>query len=262
MEKPEPLNELQEKREELLKRRDRFQRVFYTFLAVGVAMLILGPGLAWRFSADGSLSIVPIIFLLYGIMPLTLLPFARVRLRNAEEDLQDLDFQIDLERYEVSPRESRAEKMLRINSLQIRRYHDVNITQNIWVFTLGVFCMLLGVGILAGTLWFIGTYAESLDTKIISGALGAVGTVLVNYIAAIYLRMHATANRNLGDFHSKLVDTYQILFSNLVASRIEDAELRQQTLASVAIAVAKSEPEAKNKSEMTEKANKRLKSNG
>jgi len=86
--------------------------------------------------------------LLYALMPLAMLPTYRIRLRQVENDIYELDFQIDLQEFEVSKQESRAEKILRLNDFQLRRYYDLNIRQNSWVFGLGVFCIVLGIGVI------------------------------------------------------------------------------------------------------------------
>lgn len=50
-----------------------------------------------------------------------------------------------------------------------------------------------------------------------------------------YLKMHASASQHLGSFHERLVDTHQTLLANLVASRIEDEKLREETLSKLAL---------------------------
>jgi len=64
---------------------------------------------------------------------------------------------------------------------------------------------------------------------------------MTNYIAAIYLKMHASATNILASFHSRLVETHQLLFGNLLASRIEDDKIRWQTLSQLALNVSKHE---------------------
>jgi hypothetical protein len=158
----------------------------------------------------------------------------RARLRSFEQDLQELDFQ----QFDVSISESRAEKILRLNSFQLRRYHDINLQQNTWVFSLGVLCILLEIAVIGVNFYLVIAVAHDLDAKINIGVLGAIGSLLTNYIAAIYLKMHSGATANLAAFHGKLVDTHQTLFGNLVASRIEDDKLRGDTLSKLALYVA------------------------
>jgi len=139
-----------------------------------------------------------------------------------------------LQQFEVGREESRAEKILRINQLQLRRYYDMNLSQNFWVFSLGVFCILLGVSVIALSLYLVLGAGLATDTKIIVASLGGVGSILANFVAAIYLRMNTSASQNLAAFHSRLAETNQLLLANLLASRIQNDEQRWRTLAELA----------------------------
>lgn len=237
------LQQLQKKRDELSDRRQRFQRLYYTALALAVMGLVAFPLLGWRYRDSPMVALI----VLYGITPLATLPMFRARVRAVEEDLQELDFQIDLQQFDVSIAESRAEKILRLNSFQLRRYHDINLQQNTWVFSLGLFCILLGIAVIGVTFYLVVSVAQTRDSKLITGALGAIGSLMTNYIAAIYLKMHSGATANLASFHNKLVDTHQLLFGNLVASRIENDKLRGDTLSKLALQVAGAKSESTSK---------------
>jgi hypothetical protein len=163
----------------------------------------------------------------------------RVRVRSAEEDIQAIDFEIDLQQFEVNARETRAEKILRLNQLQLRRYYDLNLSQNRWVFILGVLCIVLGVTIIAATLWLVTRTNIAFNEKVVIAALGAVGSILTNFVATIYLKMHSAATGSLEAFHSKLVDSDSLLLGNLVASRIEDETKRWSTLSELALLIVK-----------------------
>ena len=81
--------------------------------------------------------------------------------------------------------------------------------------------------------------ATSFDiwTKGIVAVVGAVGTILVNYVAAIFLKMHTAAATALGEFHERLVGTHRLFLANVLASRISDDTKRQDTLADLAKAI-------------------------
>jgi hypothetical protein len=186
-------------------------------------------GLSW-------FSVLPVV---YGGGVVALLPMYRVRVRSAEEDIQAIDFEIDLQQFEVNARETRAEKILRLNQLQLRRYYDLNLSQNRWVFILGVLCIVLGVTIIAATLWLVTRTNIAFNEKVVIAALGAVGSILTNFVATIYLKMHSAATGSLEAFHSKLVDSDSLLLGNLVASRIEDETKRWSTLSELALLIVK-----------------------
>ena len=171
-----------------------------------------------------------------------------LRVRDFDADIQELDFQIDLQQFVVSPMESRAEKILHINDFQLRRYYDLNLSQNFWVFSLGVLCIVLGVGVIAATLYLVLRVASTLQAQVVTAILGGTGALFTNVIAAIYLRMNTSAADNLAAFHTKLVETNRLLLANLLASRVEDATRRDATLAALAVGLTGGSPEETRKS--------------
>ncbi len=229
MENNQTIGQLREKRERLVKRRLLAQRIYYGLLITILGLLILAP-LAW--ATEGNL-ILPLFSLLYLLSFVPFIAFARTRLRNIDEEIQTLDFEIDLQQYEVSIPERRAEKILRIHQAQLRRYYDLNLSQNVWLFAIGVFCIVLGAVVIGLTFYWVTNKSGILAEKIIVACIGGVGAILTNFIAAIYLRMHSTASESLNVFHSKLVESQELLLSNLLASGIEDDQKRWDTLAEI-----------------------------
>jgi hypothetical protein len=168
-------------------------------------------------------------------MVLAMLPSLRLRLRQIENDIQELDFRIDLQEFDASQSERRAEKILRLSDFQLRRYYDLNLSQNSWIFRLGIFCILLGVAVIGTTLFLVVRMDAPYETKVITAVLGSIGAILTNFVAAIYLQMNTAATKNLAAFHSRLVETHRLLLGNLLASRIEDNEKRWDTLSQLSL---------------------------
>ena len=177
--------------------------------------------------------------LLYVIASITFMFVFSMQLRQANEELQDIDFEIDLLKYSASPQERRAEKLLHISNIQLRRYYSLNLSQNIWIFCLGIFCIFIGVAVIGVTFYLLLQIANDTETKIISAVLGSIGSLLVNYVAVIYLKIHAKAASNLSLFHSRLVETNQMLLANLLASHIDDEARRWNTISQLSINVGK-----------------------
>jgi hypothetical protein len=116
---------------------------------------------------------------------------AGARVKNLTEQIQDLDFEINLERYRSGDRETRAEKLLRINTTQLRRYYDVNLQHNQWMFGLGIGCILLGVVMIGSTVGLIVSFhGMPQEEKIIAAVLGGMGSFLSNFVAVMYLKMN------------------------------------------------------------------------
>jgi hypothetical protein len=133
----------------------------------------------------------------------------------------------------------RPEKIMRLNDLYLQRHYKLNINQNVWVFGLGIACIILGLSIIIGTIYVVIFVAPDLSTRMITAIVGSVGALLSSYVAAIYLKMHAAASSHLGSFHTRLVETQQLLLGNLLASRIEDDNKRWETLSELALNMAK-----------------------
>lgn len=240
--------ELDEKKTHFLERRKRIQRMYFLCLAMGIIFISIGLGQLLAdilCDAEVTLRLLPqqlcLILLIYGIMMIcAVAPMTRARLRTVEEEIQDIEFETDLLRLKATPEESRAEKLLRMNQLQLRRYYDLNLSQNSWIFGVGIVCILLGAGITGVTVYLLtspGSAALELEEKVVLGLLGAVGTILTDYVAAIYLKMHSTTSESLNTFHSKLVSTNTLFLANLIASRIDDVGKREDTLSKLAMSV-------------------------
>jgi MFS family permease len=245
---------LNKRKDILLKGQKRIQGYYYLCLALGIIFISMGLGQLCTYILFDTEYIfvifgvvmpksLSLILLIYGIvMVVALAPMTRTRLRSVEEEIKDIEFERDLLRFEAKPEESRAEKLLRMSQYQLRRYYDLNLGQNYWIFVVGILCILLGVGIIGVTLYLL-TSPDSpaatleLKEKVVLGFLGAVGTVLTDYIAAIYLKMHSAAVESLTNLHSKLVSTNKLFLANLIASRINDEEKRWDTFAKLSLSI-------------------------
>lgn len=231
----EKKNYLEERVAELKARRRKVQSTFYIAIFMSLTLMVIAPVFVW--SSDISSRIAPLI-LAYIIIPVGMLPILRGRIRDIEQEIREVEFEIDLQQFERTQIETKAEKTLRLNDAQLQRYYSLNLSQNTWVFVVGIGCMLLGLTLVAATMYLVINHAENLDSKIITATLGGVGTLLTSYVAAIFLKMHASATQHLGGFHSRLVDTHQILLASVVASRISDETLRERTFSELSLRVA------------------------
>lgn len=225
---------------ELKNRRKKLQSIYYALTGLTIALLVSAPFYFAYFYKKNNL-ISAIIPLSYGLMFLGMLLFYKARLRDIEAELQELELESDLLRYEVSNIESRAEKLLRINQTQLRRYYELTLSQNIWIFIVGILCILLGIILIGITLYLIINKITTENEKIIVAITGIIGSLFTNFVAAIYLKMHASASKNLSSFHERLVETHQLLLGNLIASRIENNKIRWETLSKLALKIAESD---------------------
>ena len=167
------------------------------------------------------------IFILYALMPFAILPSYYQRIKQYENRLQEIDLSIDIEKFKIGTEISYAEKTLRLHNNQLKKYYDLNLRQNSWIFILGICCIIIA------TFYFITEYTKDDTSKIITGVLGGISAIMINYIAALYLKINATVSDNLKEFHSRLVDTHKILMGNVIAAKIENRELKDLTYSSI-----------------------------
>jgi hypothetical protein len=135
------LQPLRQRREELLEQHRTAQAHYYWCVGFLLACLFAGILCWWWYSGYNAYSttVVIVAFLMAGLASgLAALPMFRASLRDAKTDIENIEFRIDLSSYPASAREARAEQLLRLNDMQLRRYYDLNLSQNRWVFGLGI----------------------------------------------------------------------------------------------------------------------------
>jgi hypothetical protein len=78
---------------------------------------------------------------------------------------------------------------------------------------------------------------KTFSDKILIGVLGAIGAILSNFVAVIFVKMYSETIKSLTEFHNRLVITHYLHFSNFLVSKIRDERLREETLSKLAIEI-------------------------
>ncbi len=199
----------------------------------------LGAGLiaVCLFMAFNHHSTTAVVCLFFGLLFLAFGIAMGAGHNEAEEEISRLEGEIELYS-DPDDYEKRAQKLLRLNQDQLRRYYKQNLSQNSKVFVVGVVCILLGIAVIGGTLYALIRIGQAAwQEKLIVGAVGAVGAILTNYVAAIYLKMHAAISASLTVFHSKLVESDRLYLANLLVAAIPGQEKRCEAFAAVSMAL-------------------------
>ena len=181
--------------------------------------------------------LISIYGVLLGFVAFTAAAIKRVDLISLQQDKEELEFEIDLDREQVRPEQRRAEKYLWHYKRQLRRYHDLNLKQNVTNSAIGLSAIVLGI-LIAVAAAYIAIYAVSTkEARIIVAILGGNSSVLLTYLAAIYVKMHAAtpAARN---FNSSSLEIQQMLLGDLMASQIENPQIRERTISKIALNLA------------------------
>ena len=113
---------------------------------------------------------------------------------------------------------AKAEAALQVNRLHLKAYNDQVRGQGKVIFWVGVGCIAVGFGIIIAGFPYV-TSDRDVDDKIVVAALSAVGGVIANFIAVIYLRMFSETLKAVGQFHSRMVGTHNLYFADYLATK-------------------------------------------
>lgn len=160
-------------------------------------------------------------------------------------ELQEIENELDLLSISHLSLEERSEKLFKHHHLELKRYYDENLKQSSWIFVVGIVCILIGFAIIGITLYFlIANSSNELENKIIVASVGAIGAILSNFIAVIYLKMHSEAVKSLTEFHNRFVNTHHFYFSNFLLSKIQNEDKREDALVELALKINGISPKA------------------
>jgi hypothetical protein len=188
-------------------------------------------------------NIIYLLIALYigGISVIYLFNLYRYKVRKLEIKSEELELKFDKELIQTAHHkiERSAMILLKKNHFQLRRYYDINLHQTKGIFYLGIFCILLGVAVISGTLYLISSSSRAWEEKVVMGILGAVGGFLTNYVAAIYFKMHGAITESLTTFYEKLVTNHNLFLANVLVSKIDKQYNRDRAFENLAVAIAK-----------------------
>lgn len=222
----EQIKRLNEEKEKINKLRTKRKKLFPLVLILGFSLFGLSFLLAHDY--DKSFQIVAIvysfIFIAFGFY---LKPSKDSLLRVLQ-----IDNEIDLLNTSVESIEKKAEKLFRNHQFELKSYYDQTLTHSSQIFYIGIASIIVGFIIIGITIYYFITSGSSIDLndKIVIASLSAVGNILTGYIGAIYLKMFSEISKSLNEFHSKLVLTHNLHFTNYLAAKIKEDDIRNETI--------------------------------
>jgi len=163
------------------------------------------------------------------------------RLSDRQQETRELRDQHDLHDLLDEERERRAQKQFQVHSHQLRRYYEQALRQRGVIFSIGVLCIGAGFGIIISAGLLIWLSDAELSEQIVVASLGAVGGILGNFVAVMYLNMFKETIKSIGAFHDRLVFTNHLHFANVLAAKVTDDTMRDGVLAEMAQAMAASD---------------------
>ncbi|MFZ7934903.1 TRADD-N-associated membrane domain-containing protein [Bacillus thuringiensis] len=190
-------------------------------------------------------------FLLITIMGFTLLgmfcffyPLMKPSNKYITE-FQEIENELNLLSISYSSLEERSETLFKHHHFELKRYYDENLKQSSWIFFVGIVCIVIGFAIIGITLYFlIANSSNELENKLIVASVGAIGAILSNFIAVIYLKMHSETVKSLTEFHNRFVNTQHFYFGNFLLSKIQNEDKREDALVELALKINGISPKA------------------
>jgi hypothetical protein len=205
-------------------RRQRLKK--YSAAAILVAAVSgMGGGFAFVSADFAKFALLILLYsgglLAYGV-------WARMESSSLFKDIEAIRGQQDLEQMLAGEElERRAMKLFQVHSQQLKRYYDQALRQRGLIFFTGIFCIVAGFAVIAVAFVLLrsATPAGSLE-KILVASLGAIGGILGNFIAVVYLRMFTETVQSIGTFHDRLVATHHLHFANFLVSKVTNDDSR------------------------------------
>lgn len=238
---------LEERKKKLQQKKSSRQSLIKTHLFLGIANTFLVLALLYysegmiKDSVLGRYTEVILGLIAGGMVIVSMVNFlAPLRLSLTEyiTELQEIENELDLLSISYSSLEERSEKLFKHHHLELKRYYDENLKQSSWIFVVGIACILIGFIIIGTTLYFLMiNNSNELENKIIVASVGAIGAILSNFIAVIYLKMHSEAVKSLTEFHNRFVNTHHFYFSNFLVSKIQNEDKREDAFVELALKI-------------------------
>jgi hypothetical protein len=146
-----------------------------------------------------------------------------------------LESDLEIEEAKNLPETDRAEKLLKNHRYELQRYAAQTLQQNRWIFAVGLLCLGAGFTAIVVTFYLIrSSGGANFQEKVLIAAIGAVGSILANFVGAVYLRMFSEITKAATGVHGKLVAAHNLYFADLLCSRITEPKIRQETYAAMA----------------------------
>jgi hypothetical protein len=157
-----------------------------------------------------------------------------------QAEIRDLKNELDLLSISEASIQQRAEKLFKLHQYELEKYYDQTLRQSARIFAVGIISIFAGFAVIGLTFYLVGFRFEhaAASGKIIVSTLGAAGALLANFVGAIYVKMFSDTLASLTEFHNRLVLTHHLHFGNFLSAKIGDESLRNETLATMASALA------------------------
>lgn len=147
-------------------------------------------------------------------------------------ELSIIEDDIFLEEIKGLSHEEKALKQLTKKQVDIERYHSLNLAHTKSIFRIGVFIILIGIGIIIATIISVLFVRETVQFIVITS--GFIGGLLVNSVGAVFILMYSKTIESAQEYQDNMVKTANTYLGNVLVSQIENEKLREETLSAMA----------------------------
>jgi hypothetical protein len=180
-----------------------------------------------------------LIFIILGPSTIILLMFIKdLEITVKEEEILEINDEIELLETSENEYDKIAKKQFQRHQKEVKRYYDINLKHLKYLFPIGVGIILLGVTIIIiSVILFIN------EKNGIQMLIGSVSGILIDFIGVIFIQMYTETVKMSLKFHDKLINSNNILFVNILITKIKNQDLQDKTLSEVAKIISKGNDE-------------------
>ena len=140
--------------------------------------------------------------------------------------------------------QKKAEVLFLNNQKNLKRYYDINIQHLKGLLPLGILSILLGVGIIIITMVL---FRKDGDIQILPLIIGAVSSLVVDSVGALFIFMYNNIINNSLKFHNSLTETNDVFLAHVLAAKINDTTKRDKILSEMVKILSTPKPKTETK---------------
>lgn len=156
-----------------------------------------------------------------------------------------IDDEVFLNEIKEMDLEERALRQLTKKQADLDRYHVLNLFHTKLIFIIGVLIIIVGICVIIGTLITAFISRNSVDNILLIA--GFAGGILINFIGAVFIAMYTKTVDTANKYQAGLVEATNAYLGNVLASQIDEQQLREQTLSIMAKELVSCKQETNNR---------------
>lgn len=154
------------------------------------------------------------------------------RISDIEVSIERIDEELELLELNNTTIEQRAEKQFKQHQKELNRYYNENIRHMRGVYNVGIFTITSGLLLIAGTIILCILKSELINDYIVP-TMGIVSGLASSLIGTLFIKMYTETINTSSKFHDKLVYSNNLHFNNLLISKVENKDKREDAICEI-----------------------------